>query len=82
MTRKNKDEGMLEIFTILPWWVSLVAAVIVYVLLKFFLADMVSGPVLEAVALSLQASAGIVVIPFYIIAMISAFEQSLACIQE
>lgn len=75
MTRKNKDEGLLEIFTMLPWWVSLVAAVIVYVLLKFFLADMVSGPILKAVALSLQASAGILVIPFCLTAMISAFEQ-------
>lgn len=62
-------------FAILPWWASLVAAAIVYSLLKFFLVGMANGPILEAVALSLQSSAGILVIPFFFIAMISAFSQ-------
>lgn len=75
MARKRKDEGIFEIFTMLPWWASLVAAAIVYALLKFFLVGMVSSPALKAMALGLQSSAGMLVIPFYFTAMISAFKQ-------
>ncbi len=75
MAKKSKNEGAFEIFEMLPWWVSLIAAAFVYALLKFFLADMVSSPALRGVVLSLQSSAEILVIPFYFIAMIFAFKQ-------
>lgn len=75
MAKKCKDEGSLEMFRMFPWWASLVAAFIVYALLKFFLADMVSSPALRGVAIGLQSSAEMLVIPFYFIAMIFAFKQ-------
>ncbi len=59
----------------LPWWASLIAAVIVYALLKFFLTSIISGPALGGVVLGLQSSAEILVISFYLVVMIFSFKQ-------
>lgn len=75
MAKKSKEEGVSGAFVMLPWWASLIAAFIVYVLLKFFLADLISNPALRGVVLGLQSSAEILVIPFFLMAIIFAFKQ-------
>lgn len=75
MTKKSKDEGPPERFVMLPWWAILIAALIVYALLKFILAGMVSSAALRGAVLGLQSSAEILVVSFYLVVMIFSFKQ-------
>ena len=56
---RRKDENILSILSMLPWWVSLATAAIVYIGLKFILPNINFGnPYLQPMALAISNVAG------------------------
>jgi restriction system protein len=74
MARRNRDGDIFDLLVLLPWWVSMAFAGVVYAVLRFVLPGLpVSNPFVLIITNGLQQSAGFLALLFLFPAPVSFF---------
>ncbi len=74
--RRNRNEGLVEVLLVLPWWVSIALAAVAFAVMRWIIPASVAGkPILAAVATGIHSIAWLPLLVFGSIGAISFLRQ-------